>query len=284
MRAPSSFPLDRRLRSTPNTHTHTLTTQGYNDLGEFCYQRGDLEQALKNFVRTRDYCSVTRHNVEMCLNVVKVSVALGSFGHVSNYVAKAEHTPDLNDARAQSKMRAAAGLALLHQGAYAAAARKFLECDPEQLLTPPATTASTAVPTSSSASAAAPAVAAGAGAGSDAPPSAFAEVVAPEDVAIYGGLCALATFGRGELKRRVVESLGFKVCLYMCVRVFVCCLYVCVCMSFGWMVCVTAWWRGCTRECTHPLTYAPHHLPPLTTADHIQLSHTKHYHHHTTVI
>lgn len=110
---------------------------------------------------------------------------------------------------------------MLHQGAYAAAARKFLECDPEQLLTPApttASTASTAVPTSASAAAAPGVAAVGAGAGSEAtPPSAFAEVVAPEDVAVYGGLCALATFGRGELKRRVVESLGFKVCICVCV-------------------------------------------------------------------
>lgn len=46
--------------------------QGYTDLGDFCHQRGDLENALKNYVRTRDYCHVTRHNIDMCLNVIKV--------------------------------------------------------------------------------------------------------------------------------------------------------------------------------------------------------------------
>eukprot|EP00952_Eustigmatos_sp_NYUAD-ZCMA_P010779 44006-Eustigmatos_ZCMA.PRE.1 len=46
--------------------------QGYTDLGDFCYQRGDLDGAIKNYVRTRDYCHVNRHIIEMCLNVIKV--------------------------------------------------------------------------------------------------------------------------------------------------------------------------------------------------------------------
>lgn len=40
--------------------------------------------------------------------------------------------------------------------------------------------------------------------------STFDGVVAPEDVAVYGGLCALATFGREEIKRRVLENASFK--------------------------------------------------------------------------
>lgn len=51
-----------------------------------------------------------------------------SFAHVSNYVSKAEHTPDLQDPLALSKLRAAAGLAQLSQSNYVGAARKFLEC------------------------------------------------------------------------------------------------------------------------------------------------------------
>jgi hypothetical protein len=46
--------------------------QGFTDLGDFFYQRGELDQALKQYVRSRDYCHITRHNIEMCLNVIKV--------------------------------------------------------------------------------------------------------------------------------------------------------------------------------------------------------------------
>lgn len=49
-----------------------VLAQGLNDLGDFLHQRGDLEGALKSYVRSRDYCHITRHNVDMCLNVIKV--------------------------------------------------------------------------------------------------------------------------------------------------------------------------------------------------------------------
>lgn len=40
--------------------------------------------------------------------------------------------------------------------------------------------------------------------------SKFDRVLAPEDVAVYGGLCALATFNREEMKRKVLENASFK--------------------------------------------------------------------------
>lgn len=40
--------------------------------------------------------------------------------------------------------------------------------------------------------------------------SSFDGVVAPEDIAVYGGLCALATFNREEMKRKVLDNSSFK--------------------------------------------------------------------------
>jgi hypothetical protein len=62
-----------------------------------------------------------------------VAVALNSWAHVNNYVSKAEHTSDLGDPVALSKLKAAAGLSQLFQEHYAAAAKKFLECSSEHL-------------------------------------------------------------------------------------------------------------------------------------------------------
>lgn len=156
---------------------------GYQDLGEFHYARGDLDNALKNFVRTRDYCSIARHNVEMCLNVIKVSVGLDSFAHVSTYVSKAEHATGMNDPKVRHKLKAAAGLAQLSQHNYDSAARKFLDCGPSGLTR---------------------------GTPQDPGPASFAHVLAPEDVATYGGLCALASLDRPELKRSLLENTTFK--------------------------------------------------------------------------
>ena len=38
----------------------------------------------------------------------------------------------------------------------------------------------------------------------------YSEVLSAQDVATWGALCALATFNRGELKRLVIDNLGFR--------------------------------------------------------------------------
>lgn len=82
---------------------------GHNDLGDFHYERGDLNAALKCYVRTRDYCTTSKHIISMCLNVIKVSIEMGNFAHVINYVNKAEQTPDLQDPVVIAKLKVCAG-------------------------------------------------------------------------------------------------------------------------------------------------------------------------------
>ncbi|KAG0488555.1 hypothetical protein HPP92_007366 [Vanilla planifolia] len=146
---------------------------GYNDLGDFYYAHSQLGDAFKNYVRTRDYCTTSKHIIQMCLNVILVSIELGQFMHVSNYVSKAEQTPDSLDPITVAKLRCAAGLAHLEGRRYKLAARKFLETGFELS-------------------------------------SNYMEVIAPQDVATYGGLCALASFDRMELKNKVIDNINFR--------------------------------------------------------------------------
>jgi COP9 signalosome complex subunit 1 len=136
---------------------------GYNDIGDFFYAHGQLSDAFKSYIRTRDYCTTSKHIVQMCMNVILVSIELGQFAHVSNYVSKAEQTPDSLDPIIVAKLRAAAGLANLETKKYKLAARKFVETGIEL--------------------------------GNN-----YSEVIAPQDVAVYGALCALASFDRSDLK------------------------------------------------------------------------------------
>lgn len=146
---------------------------GYNDLGDFYYGRGDLQQAFKCFVRTRDYCTTSKHIIAMCLNVILVSIELGHFVHVSNYVSKADQTPDSQEPQVIAKLRVDAGLAHLESKKYKLAARKFVDTSFELGNT-------------------------------------YTEVIAPQDVATYGGLCALASFDRAELKSKVIDNINFR--------------------------------------------------------------------------
>ncbi|KAH9604075.1 hypothetical protein KSS87_010415 [Heliosperma pusillum] len=146
---------------------------GYNDFGDFFYAHGQLGDAFKNYVRTRDYCTTAKHLVNMCLNAILVSIELGQFSHVNSYVTKAEQTPEALEPIVLAKLHCAAGLANLEAKKYKLAARKFLEVAPELS-------------------------------------NNYSEVIAPQDVATYGGLCALATFDRSELKSKVIDNLNFR--------------------------------------------------------------------------
>jgi hypothetical protein len=58
------------------------------------------------------------------MHVILVSIQLGQFAHVTNYVSKAEQTPDELEPIVIAKLRAAAGIAYLETKKYKLAARK----------------------------------------------------------------------------------------------------------------------------------------------------------------
>jgi len=112
----------------------------------------------------------------MCLSVIKVSIHMGNFTHVANYITKAESTPDVSDTILMAQLKVASGLGHLEAKKYKLAARKFLECSPEL-------------------------------------GSAFSDVASQQDICCYGGLCALASFDRAELKAKVIDNGSFRTLL-----------------------------------------------------------------------
>jgi COP9 signalosome complex subunit 1 len=57
---------------------------------------GDFNNALKCYTRSRDYCSSTKNIINMCFNVIKVSIYLKNWQYVLSYVAKAENALESN--------------------------------------------------------------------------------------------------------------------------------------------------------------------------------------------
>ncbi|XP_068634506.1 COP9 signalosome complex subunit 1-like [Aristolochia californica] len=165
--------LDNELNGYRTNLIKESIRMGHNDFGDFYYAHGALGDAFKNYIRTRDYCTTTKHIIQMCLNVILVSIEMGQFAHVTNYVNKAEQNPDALDPITVAKLKCAAGLAHLEGKKYKLAARKFLETGIEL--------------------------------GNN-----YSEVIAPQDVATYGGLCALACFDRTELKNKVIDNVNFR--------------------------------------------------------------------------
>ncbi|GAB0495785.1 hypothetical protein MMPV_007090 [Pyropia vietnamensis] len=202
----------------------------YNDIATHHYERGQLDLALQNYLHSRDYVTIGRHVIHMCLRVAVVSLDLNRHLYVENYVAMADATPDSHGGVAAAsggggagsgglgggvgsgggvggmgggidgvsgssmaadtdaavtaagpKLRCCSGLALLAAGKFRQAAIQF-----------------TSAPFTATDDASAAVLAAS-----------LSDALALEDVAIYGGLCALASFDREEMASRVLASPAF---------------------------------------------------------------------------
>lgn len=174
--------LDNDLKNSKSNSIKESIRRGHDDLGDHYLSCGDLSNALKCYSRARDYCTSGKHVVNMCLNVIKVSIYLRNWTHVISYVSKAECTPEFSETQNRdtnqaiiTRLKCAAGLAELATKKYKSAAKHFLQanfdyCD-------------------------------------------FPEMISPSNVAVYGGLCALATFDRPELQKNVISSASFKLFL-----------------------------------------------------------------------
>jgi COP9 signalosome complex subunit 1 len=148
--------------------------EGHARLGDLLYSRGEITEAFRQYLRTRDYCTTPQQTVAMCINVVKCALEMKNYLHINTYVQKAEAFPaGTIDLDALGQLRAAQGVAYLAQGKYELAAKAF-----------------TSLPLDLG--------------------SSFSDVLSAGDVATYGTLCALATMGRSEVSSRVVNAATFR--------------------------------------------------------------------------
>eukprot|EP01122_Echinamoeba_exundans_P003112 TRINITY_DN13265_c0_g1_i1.p1 TRINITY_DN13265_c0_g1~~TRINITY_DN13265_c0_g1_i1.p1 ORF type:complete len:464 (-),score=128.40 TRINITY_DN13265_c0_g1_i1:77-1264(-) len=167
-----------RLEMELNGHKTNLIKEsirtGHSELGDFYFSRGDLNAALRSYLRLRDYCSTSAHIVDMCMNVITVSIHMHNFAHVINYVSKAEQTPELNDQVIINKLRVCAALAYLDSRKFKQAAKKLLEVNYSSIH------------------------------------GKFGAIISTQDIAKYTTLCALAEFDRKEIKSRLIDNSDFR--------------------------------------------------------------------------
>ena len=130
--------LDTDLKNYKSNSIKESIRRGHDDLGDHFLDCGDLANALKCYSRARDYCTSGRHVVNMCVNVIKVSVFLQNWSHVVSYVNKAMATPDFTpDGNVKgsdhhqivNRLHCAYGLAELASGKYKSAAKHFLQAN-----------------------------------------------------------------------------------------------------------------------------------------------------------
>ena len=158
---------------------------GYDDLGQHYHRIGDLSNSTKSYARMRDYCTTPSHIAIMCFRIIHVSVDQGNWLAVQSNIQKIRNLTQkpTDTEKVQAKLSAAMGLAQLASGNYRDAAKSFLNTDPRMLQ-----------------------------AKLDDPndEEAYNEILTPNDIAVYGGLCSLATMDRNELQVRVLENSNFR--------------------------------------------------------------------------
>jgi COP9 signalosome complex subunit 1 len=148
---------------------------GNEDIGNHYHETGDLPAASKAYTRMRDYCTTPNHVASMLFKLINVSVERGDWLAVQANVHRLRNaqTKPEDQQKNQPKMAAAMGLAQMHSGSYLEAANSFLSTDVSLSDT-------------------------------------FNQIISPNDVAVYGGLCAMASMDRGDLQRRVLENSAFR--------------------------------------------------------------------------
>eukprot|EP00301_Raphidiophrys_heterophryoidea_P019576 c4478_g1_i1.p1 GENE.c4478_g1_i1~~c4478_g1_i1.p1 ORF type:complete len:437 (-),score=106.47 c4478_g1_i1:101-1354(-) len=167
-----------RLEQELSKHRTTVISKdsvrsSYQEMGALYLAYGDLNNSLKSYMRSRDYCTSPTHILNTCLDVIVVAIELGNYAFVNNFVSKAEATPESRQPAPASKLRSANGLSLLHTHKFRLAALKLLECSNEI-------------------------------------GESWNKVLTGSDIAMYASLCALATFSRNELKTQVIENPNFR--------------------------------------------------------------------------
>ncbi|KAJ5898680.1 COP9 signalosome subunit 1 (CsnA) [Penicillium tannophilum] len=167
--------LEHELRGYKNNLIKESIRMGNEDLGNHYYETGDLIAASKAYTRMREHCTTPSHVSSMLFKLIGVSIERGDWLTAQSYVHRLRNAQSKPEdlAQNQPKMSVALGLAQMSQGSYLEAANSFLS------------------------------VSASLG-------DTYQDVISPNDVAVYGGLCALASMDRTELQLRVLDNTSFR--------------------------------------------------------------------------
>ncbi|KAL2271609.1 hypothetical protein VTJ83DRAFT_980 [Remersonia thermophila] len=163
------------LKGYKNNLIKESIRMGHEDLGKHMESIGDLNAAAEAYSKMRPDISTPKQFLDVGKHLVRVSIQRQEWGMVTAHLGKLGGTQYAEDDKAvQTYTKIGYGIALLGQEKYKDAALGFLAADP-------------AIPASS-----------------------YNELASPSDVAVYGGLLALASMDREELQSAVLENSKFR--------------------------------------------------------------------------
>ena len=175
---------------------------GYDDLGQHHHLIGDLSAAITAYAKMREFSTSHSHIVLIALRLIHASIEQSHWHAVESNVSRItprnenkslkfkDQSENATHEPYAAKLSAAMGLARMHTLNYRLAAQEFLST--------PLTFASAKLDPST------PSI------GASADEETFHEVLTPNDIAIYGSLCALASMSREELQKHVLSNTSFR--------------------------------------------------------------------------
>ncbi|KAJ3258091.1 COP9 signalosome complex subunit 1 [Boothiomyces macroporosus] len=166
--------LENELNNYKNIQLRESIRMGYNDFAEHYASIGLLSHALKFYTSSRDYLTIPIHILEMCNNIIEISLEMDNYSNINTFILKANQVVASPEKQMyMNKFTAVSGLMHLKNSQFKQAALKFLE-----------------VPF-------------------DIAPKLWS-FIAAKDIALYAGLTALASFDRNDLKSKILENQNFK--------------------------------------------------------------------------
>lgn len=148
---------------------------GNEDLGKHFESIGMLNEASEAYSRMRQDVSTTKHIVDCGIHLASVALQRQDWNMVLNNMNKISGVQNGDDEDSlQAYTKIMYGISLLGTGNFEDAAKSFLQTD------------------------------------FSVPPTQYNSIASPNDVAIYGGLLALATMDRKDLQSKVLDNQSFR--------------------------------------------------------------------------
>ncbi|KIW02547.1 uncharacterized protein PV09_06003 [Verruconis gallopava] len=176
--------LERELKAYKNNLIKESIRMGQEDLGNHYFLVGDYPSAFKAYTKMREFCTTPKQIAQMTFKLLYVAIMQRNWAIAASYQPKmgALQLSSEEKAKFDPILFACVGLSHLQQCHYRDAARAFLNVD-QQYMTLQEAQGGIVFQK---------------------------QVMTPNDVAVYGGLCALATMDRAELQRRVLDNTTFR--------------------------------------------------------------------------
>ena len=109
--------LENELHATKASMIKEHIRLAFQRMGDFQYERGDMEAAHKAYARMKDYCTTAEHATDMCLKAALVLIDMGSFEAASIYLARGDPSGTA-DTQSKARLGAVSGLLLLREGRF----------------------------------------------------------------------------------------------------------------------------------------------------------------------